>query len=179
MTFRERYLKEIAPALQAEFGVKNPMAVPTVKKITVSVGISAKQKDPKFLETATGVLTRITGQKPVQTKAKVSLSNFKIRKGQVVGLKVTLRGARMWDFLERLVSVTLPRIRDFQGIPPRTVDQAGNFSYGFSEYLAFPEIRSDEVERVHGVEVTVTTTAGTRERGLALLRAVGVPFRNA
>lgn len=179
MTFRERYLKEIAPALQAEFGMKNPMAIPTVKKITLSVGISSKQKDPKFLDTATGVLTRITGQKPVQTKAKVSLSNFKIRKGQVVGLKVTLRGPRMWDFMERLVSVTFPRIRDFQGISPRMVDRSGNFSYGFAEYLAFPEIRSDEVERLHGVEVTVTTSAGTRDRGLALLRALGVPFRNA
>ena len=179
MTLRERYVKEIAPALQASFGLKNPLAVPTVRQVTLSVGISAKQKDPKFLETAETVLARISGQKPVPTKAKVSISNFKTRKGQVVGLKVTLRGERMWNFLERLIAMTFPRVRDFRGVPLSTVDSTGNFSYGFSEYVAFPEIRSDEVERLHGVQVTVTTTAGTKERGLALFRALGVPFRNA
>lgn len=176
MTLRERYLKEIAPALQTEFDLSSTMAVPSLKKVTLSVGISAKQKDPKFIETAAAVLTRISGQKPVETKAKVSISNFKIRKGQVVGLKVTLRGQRMWDFVERLVTITFPRVRDFRGVSPKTVDSTGNFSYGFAEYLAFPEIRSDEVERLHGVEVTVTTTASTKERGLALFRALGVPF---
>jgi large subunit ribosomal protein L5 len=176
MNLRERYTKEIAAQLQKEFQLSNPMAVPALKKVTLSVGISAKQKDPKFLETATSVLKRISGQTPVQTKAKISISNFKTRKGQVVGLKVTLRGQRMWDFMDRLVGMTFPRIRDFRGVSPKTVDQSGNFSYGFTEYLAFPEIRSDEIERVHGVEVTVTTTAGTKERGLALFRALGVPF---
>lgn len=179
MTFRERYIKEIAPALAKEFGLTNPMAVPVLKKVTLSVGISAKQKDPKFLETAETVLTRISGQKPVKTKAKLSISNFKIRKGQVVGLKVTLRGARMWDFVERLVDATFPRIRDFRGLPTSTVDSSGNFSYGFSEYLAFPEIRTDEVERVHGVEVTITTDAQDRAKGFALLRALGFPFRKS
>ncbi len=179
MSLREQYLKTVAPALAKEFGVENPMAVPTLKKVTLSVGISAKQKDPKFLETAETVLTRIAGQRPVKTKAKVAISNFKTRKGQVVGLKVTIRGQRMWDFTERLVATAFPRIRDFQGIQPTCMDQSGNFSYGFTEYLAFPEIRPDEVERLHGVEITITTSAGTKERGLALLKALGFPFRNA
>lgn len=179
MTLRERYQKEIAPALAKEFALTNPMAVPTLEKVTVSVGLSAKQKDPKFAETAETVLTRITGQKPVKTKAKISISNFKTRKGQIVGMKVTLRGARAWDFVERLVNITYPRVRDFRGISDHCVDKSGNLSYGFAEYLAFPEIRPDEVERLHGVEVTVTTTARNREKGLALLRGFGFPFRNA
>jgi large subunit ribosomal protein L5 len=179
MNLRERYKKEIAPALAKEFGLKNPMAVPSLEKVTLSVGLSAKQKDPKFVETAETVLTRITGQKPVKTKAKISISNFKTRKGQVVGMKVTLRGTRAWDFVDRLVNITYPRVRDFRGISAKSVDESGNLSYGFAEYLAFPEIRPDEVERLHGVEITLTTTARNREKGLALLRAFGFPFRNA
>jgi len=179
MSLRERYTTEIAPALAKEFGVTNRLAVPGLKKVTLSVGISAKQKDPKFLETAETVLTRISGQKPVKTKAKISISNFKTRKGQIVGLKVTLRGQRMWDFVDRLVTITFPRIRDFRGISDKAVDATGNFSYGFAEYLAFPEIRPDEVERLHGVEVTLSTNAGTRAKGVALLRGLGFPFRNA
>lgn len=179
MNLKERYVKQIAPSLAKEFGVTNILAVPTVVKVTISVGLSAKQKDPKFLETAETVVARITGQKPVQTLAKKSISNFKTRKGQVVGLKATLRGARMWDFIERLVGATYPRVRDFRGISPKNVDASGNFSYGFNEYLAFPEIRPDEVERLHGVEVTLTTTAGDRAKGLALLKALGFPFRHA
>lgn len=179
MTLRQRYTKEVAPALVKEFGLTNPMAVPKLEKVTLSVGISAKQKDPKFIETAETVLTRISGQKPVKTKAKISISNFKTRKGQIIGLKVTLRGQRAWDFVERLVSITFPRVRDFRGLNPKAIDASGNYSYGFNEYLAFPEIRPDEVERLHGVEVTITTTAGDRAKGLALLRALGFPFRNA
>lgn len=179
MNLRERYLKQIAPDLAKRFGVKHLMAVPTITKVTVSVGLSSKQKDPKATETAEAALSRITGQKPVQTKAKQSISNFKIRKGQVVGLKVTIRGKRMWDWLERMISLTFPRTRDFRGLDPKSMDATGNFSYGFTEHLAFPEIRPDEVERIHGVEVTVTTTAGDRERGLALLKALGFPFKNA
>lgn len=179
MNLRERYQKQIAPNLAKEFGVKNILAVPTLEKVTVSVGLSSKQKDPKMQETAEAVLSRISGQKPVQTKAKKSISNFKIRKGQVVGLKVTIRGKRMWDFVERLTTLTYPRARDFRGLSPKSVDDTGNFSYGFAEHLAFPEIRPDEVERIHGVEVTVTTTAGSHTKGLALLKALGFPFRNA
>jgi large subunit ribosomal protein L5 len=178
MNLRERYEKEIAPALQKEFGLKNANAVPTIEKVTVSTAVSpAKHKDGKLMETAEDVLARITGQKPVKTKARKSISNFKTRKGQVLGLKVTVRGKRMWDFVEKLVRFTFPRVRDFRGIPKESVDSQGNLSYGFAEHLAFPEIRSDEVERVHGLEVTVATTAKGREQGLALLRALGFPFK--
>lgn len=178
MNLRERFKKEIAPALQKELGLSNANAVPTLKSVTVSVGIApAKHKDGKLLETAEGVLTRITGQKPIQTKARKSISNFKTREGQVIGLKVTLRGDRMWAFVDKLVNVTFPRVRDFRGIPLTIVDRGGNASYGFPEHLAFPEIRSDEVERVHGLEVTLATTAENTEQGQALFKALGFPFK--
>lgn len=178
MTLKERYAKEIAPQLAQSFGIKNSLAVPKVKAITVSVGLSQGLKDPKFIDTAESTLRRITGQKPVRTKARQSIANFKIRKGMVVGMRVTLRGARMWHFLEKLLTFTFPRIRDFRGISPRLVDRQGNVSVGFREFLPFPEIRPDEVERVHGLEVTMTTTARDQARGLALLRSLGFPFRN-
>jgi large subunit ribosomal protein L5 len=179
MTMKERYQKEIAPMLQKELGISNVMAVPTVKKIIVSAGLSQGLKDPKFVDTVEATLRRITGQKPVQTKAKKSIASFKIRQGMVVGTMVTLRGDRMWDFLTRLVQVTFPRIRDFHGLSTDHVDDRGNLSLGFKENLAFPEIRSDEVERIHGLQVTVTTTAGSRENGLALFKALGFPLQNA
>jgi large subunit ribosomal protein L5 len=178
MSLREDYKKLIVPALQKEFGLTNANAVPTIDKVTVSVSVSpAKHKDGKLMETAQEVLARITGQKPVKTLARKSISNFKTRKGQVLGLKVTIRGKRMWDFVEKLVRFTFPRVRDFRGIFRKSVDSEGNLSYGFAEHLAFPEIRSDEVERVHGLEVTVATTAKGQEEGLALLRALGFPFQ--
>ncbi len=177
MTLKERYTKEIAPKLMKELGVSNVNAIPVPTKVILSVGISpSKHKDGKLLETAEDVLSRISGQRPVKTKARISISNFKTRKGQVIGLMVTLRGRRMWDFIEKLANVTFPRVRDFRGIPRRVVDSTGNFSYGFAEHLAFPEIRSDEVERVHGLEVTVTTTAKSAKEGLALFTALGFPF---
>ncbi len=162
--------------LKKELGIANVMAVPTIKKVTVSVGLSANQKDPKTLDTVEATLRRITGQKPVKTKAKKSIAGFKIREGMVVGMMVTMRGDRMWDFLTRLTQTTFPRIRDFRGIPPTLIDAKGNISIGFRENLAFPEIRPDEVERVHGLQITVSTNAGTRERGEKLLRALGFPF---
>lgn len=176
MTLQERYNKEIVPALTKQFGIENRMAVPKVTSVTVSVGLSQGIKDPKVLETVEQTLLRITGQKPVKTKAKKSIASFKIREGMVVGMMVTIRGKRMWDFLTRFTQFTFPRIRDFRGISPKGIDDRGNFSVGFRENLAFPEIRPDEVERVHGLQVTVSTTAGTRERGEALLRALGFPF---
>lgn len=176
MTLKEHYKKQIAPKLKEELGIKSTMAVPTVKKVTLSVGLSANQKDPKAVDTIEATLRRITGQKPVKTKAKKSIAGFKIRQGMVVGMMVTLRGDRMWDFLTRLTQATFPRIRDFRGISPELVDAKGNISIGFRENLAFPEIRPDEVERVHGLQVTVSTNAGTRERGEKLLRALGFPF---
>lgn len=177
MTLKERYSKEIAPALAKDLGIKNPLAVPKVTAVTVSLGASHGLKDPKFLDIAESTLTRITGQKPVRTKAKKSIASFKIRQGMVVGMRVTLRGPRMWHFLEKLLSVTFPRIRDFRGISDKLIDGRGNISIGFREFLSFPEIRPDEVERVHGLEITVSTTAQTRAKGLALLKALGFPFK--
>lgn len=177
MSLKEQYKTEIASKLQKELGLGNPMAVPTLEKVTVAVGISpSKQKDGKLMETAEEVLTRITGQKPVQTLARKSISNFKIREGQAVGIMVTLRGKQMWDFIDKLINVTFPRVRDFRGIQETVVDQSGNLTIGFTEHLAFPEVRPDEIERVHGLQVTVSTTAKSREQGLALFRLLGFPF---
>ena len=176
MNLKERYNKQIAPELMKELKVANPMAVPKVTAVTVAVGLSASQKDVKYQETAENVLTRITGQRPVKTKAKQSISNFKIRKGMTVGLRATLRGPRMWHFLDKFLNVTFPRVRDFRGIPTTIIDSTGNATVGFKEFLAFPEIRPDEVERIHGLQITITTTAGTKVRGLALLKALGFPF---
>jgi large subunit ribosomal protein L5 len=179
MKLKEQYQKEIAPALAKEFGIKNTFAVPSVRSVTVSVGASHGLKDPKFFEVAESVLSRITGQRPVKTKAKQSIANFKIRKGMVVGLRVTLRDKRMWDFLEKLLKVTFARVRDFRGISEKHIDGLGNISVGFKEFLPFPEIRPDEVERVHGLEVTVATSAHNKKKGAALLKALGFPFRNS
>lgn len=176
MTLKERYQAEIRPSLMKELGISNIMAAPKVTKVTVSVGLSQSIKDPKMLETIEQNLRRITGQAPVKTKAKKSIASFKIREGQVVGIMVTLRGERMWDFLTRLTQFTFPRIRDFRGISDKTVDAKGNMSIGFKENLAFPEIRTDEVERLHGLQITVSTTAGTRKNGVELFKALGFPF---
>jgi large subunit ribosomal protein L5 len=179
MTLKERYVKETVPKLMKELGVSNINAVPVPTKVILSVGISpSKHKDGKLLETAEESLRRISGQKSVQTKARVSISNFKTRKGQVIGLMVTLRGKRMWDFIDKLVNVTFPRIRDFRGVPRHIIDNTGSLSYGFAENLAFPEVRSDEIERVHGLQVTITTTAHNSKEGLALFEALGFPFQN-
>ncbi len=178
MTFKERFTKEIRPSVQKTLGLNNPMAAPRVRAVTISVGLSHGLKDAKFIDVAEQTLLRITGQRPVKTKAKQSISNFKIRKGMVVGMRVTLRGDRMWQFLDRLVNVTFPRVRDFRGITSKSIDSTGNISIGFREFLPFPEIRPDEVERVHGLEVTISTTAGTKHAGNALFRALGFPFKD-
>lgn len=176
MTLHEQYKKEIVPMLQKELGIKNVMAVPAVTKVTVSVGLSQGIKDPKVIENVEQTLLRITGQKPVKTKAKQSIANFKIRQGMVVGTMVTLRGKRMWDFLTRLTQTTFPRIRDFRGISSKIIDRQGNLSVGFKENLAFPEIRPDEVDRIHGLQITVSTTAGNAKAGTLLFKALGFPF---
>lgn len=163
--------------LKKELGIENVMALPKVTKVTISVGLSQGIKDPKILETVEQTLTRITGQKPVKTKAKKSIASFKIRQGMVVGMMVTLRGDRMWDFLTKLTRVSFPRIRDFRGISPKIMDAHGSASIGLRENLSFPEIRPDEVERVHGLQITVTTNAGTKANGLLLLKALGFPFQ--
>lgn len=178
MTLKERYMKEVRPALAKELEISNAMAVPRVTAVTIGVGLSHGLKDAKFMDVAESVLARITGQKPVRTKSKQSISNFKIRKGMVVGMRVTLRGPRMWHFLDKLVNVTFPRIRDFRGISAKQVDAGGGISIGFREFLPFPEIRPDEVERVHGLQVTVSSTAGDKKKGTALYRGLGFPFKD-
>ncbi len=177
MSLKERYRKAIVPQLMADLGVKNPMAVPRVVKIAVNVGMSGAQSDPKLMELVERSLTRITGQRPVRTRARKSIASFKIRQGMPIGMMVTLRGTRMWDFLEKLIRTSLPRIRDFRGISTQNVDGRGNLSIGFREHVVFPEIRIEEVEKVHGLQVTIASTAGTHARGLALFRALGFPFR--
>lgn len=174
---RETYSKKVVPEMMKRFGYKNAMAAPRLRLVSVNVGMTANSlKDPKFAETVDSTLQRITGQKPVKTLAKKSISGFKIRQGMEIGMKATLRGARMWHFLEKLIHVTLPRVRDFRGISPKLVDRQGNLSLGFREYIAFPEIRSDEIERLHGIQVTVATTAGSRQEGLELFKLMGFPF---
>ena len=171
----EKYEKEAAPQVMAKFGLKNRMAVPKLVKVVVNVGLKQGIKDPKFVDHAEKILSKITGQKPVKTLAKKSISNFKIRQGMVVGMMVTLRGQRMFDFIDKLVNVTLPRVRDFRGLSPKTVDHHGNLSIGFKEFIAFPEVRAEDTDYIHGLELTVVTTAKDKEKGLALLRAVGFP----
>lgn len=174
---REKYNKEIKPALKEKFGYKNDLAVPKLEKITINIGLGKSLEDAKFTDAAVDTLTRITGQKPVLTKARKSISNFKIREGMVIGAKVTLRQDRMYDFLDKLMNVALPRVRDFRGISRKKVDQQGNLNIGFNEHIVFPEIQSDEVEMIHGLEVAMTTTARNREEGLAFFEGLGMPFK--
>ena len=176
-TMQEFYKTTVVPALKEKFGAKNIFEVPKITKITINVGVGRSIKDPDFIGVVEKSLTRITGQKPVKTKAKKSVASFKIREGAVIGMMVTLRGARMYDFLNKLVNIAFPRIRDFRGITITSVDQNGNLTVGFKENLPFPEIRSDEVERVHGLEVCISSTARTREEGEALFTLLGFPFK--
>lgn len=154
------------------------MQVARIEKVTINVGLSSN-KDPKFIEVIERTLQRISGQKPVRTMATKSIAGFKIREGMVLGAMVTLRGDRMWEFLDRLVNVSFPRIRDFRGIDEKSVDKSGNFNYGFKEHVAFPEIDANEVESLHGLQVIITTTADSREEGLALFKGLGFPFKKA
>lgn len=156
---------------------KSYLSVPRLLKVTLNVGLGAGIKEAKYLEAAEKTLTRITGQRPVKTRARLSISNFKIRKGMVIGMKVTLRGKRMWDFLDKLVHITFPRVRDFRGLSLDGFDGQGNYSLGFREHMAFPEIRPDEIETVHGLQITVSTTADSKEEGKSLLTALGFPFK--
>lgn len=172
----QKYEKEAAPQVMAGFGLKNRMAVPKFVKVVLNVGLKQGIKDPKFVDHAEKILAKISGQKPVKTLAKKSISNFKIRQGMVVGMMVTMRGRRMFDFMDKLINVTLPRVRDFRGLSPKTIDAHGNLSMGFKEFLAFPEVRPDDTDYIHGLEITVVTTAKSKDKGLALLRAVGFPI---
>ena len=177
MSTRDTYQKKIQEALAGEFQYMNLLAVPHIEKIVLNVGTGKALADTKTNAIAEETLRRITGQKPVSRESKKAISNFKLRKGIVIGWKVTLRGKRMIDFLEKLVRVSLPRIRDFRGISPRAVDAWGNLTIGFREHLVFPEIQPDEVEQLHGLEVTIVTTARTQKEGLAFFTALGFPFQ--
>ncbi len=175
---RQRYHEEVVPALVKEFEYQNPMQVPRLSKITVNIGLGEALTNAKAVDAAVTDMTTITGQKPVVTKAKRSIAQFKIREGNTIGVKVTLRGQRMWDFLERLTRIALPRIRDFRGVPTKSFDGRGNYSLGLREQLAFPEIDYDKVDRLRGLELTVVTTAKTDEEGQRLLALLGMPFEN-
>lgn len=173
-----QYKEKVVPALKAEFSFKNEMQVPKIEKVTLNVGYGRHAKEKPYIENVEKTLTVITGQKPVHNKAKKSISNFKVREGMPVGASVTLRGKRMYDFIDKLVSITFPRVRDFRGISPKGFDKQGNYSIGLKENIAFPEISTDAVERIHGVEMVITTTAKNQEQGFALLKALGFPFKD-
>jgi large subunit ribosomal protein L5 len=172
---QEQFSKTIGPALRKQFGYDNVHDTPSILKVTINAGLG-KGKDAKFADVVVDTIRRITGQQPVRTKAKKSIAGFKVREGMVVGVMATLRGPRMWDFLTKLTNIAFARVRDFRGIPESAVDNQGNFNYGFTEHIAFPEIRPDEVESLHGLQVTMTTTAKNHEEGIALLKALGFPF---
>ena len=174
---KEFYKEEIAPALFEELGYENVMQVPKIEKVVVNIGVGDALDNPKTLDEAVRDLTTITGQRPVVTKAKKSIANFKLREGRVIGTKVTLRGDRMWAFLDRLVNVALPRVRDFRGISPDAFDGRGNYTLGLQEQLIFPEINYDDVENIRGMEITIVTTAENDDQARALLTKVGMPFR--
>lgn len=177
MSLKEIYKKEIVSKLMNDFGYKNIQAVPRIEKVVLNVGFGKTIKEPKMVEAAEATLSRITGQKPLLTKAKKSISNFKIRAGQIIGAKVTLRGKRMYDFLEKLIKVALPRMRDFRGLSLKALDREGNLTIGFKEHISFPEIKSDEVERIHGLEVTIVTSASSPEEAKGLFSYLGLPIK--
>jgi large subunit ribosomal protein L5 len=174
---KERYAKEIAPALAKEFDIKNPMAVPRLEKIVLNMGLGEAVANSKIIDTATEELTSIAGQKPVTTKSKKAIAAFKLRQGMPIGSMVTLRGDRMYEFLDRLVSVALPRVRDFRGVSPKAFDGRGNYTLGVREQLIFPEIDFNKVDKTRGMNISIVTTARDDEQARALLKALGMPFR--
>ena len=175
----ERYRSEIAPALREEFGLANVMQIPTLTKIVVNMGVGEAARDAKLIEGAVRDLTLITGQKPAVARARKSIAQFKLREGMPIGVHVTLRGRRMWEFCDRLLSLALPRIRDFRGLSDRQFDGRGNYTFGLTEQLMFHEINPDQVDRQRGMDVTLVTTATTDEQGRSLLRRLGFPFKES
>jgi large subunit ribosomal protein L5 len=173
---RERYTTEVVPALQKQFEYSNPNQVPRLSKIVVNIGLGETLTNAKALDAALGDMTAITGQKPIVTKARRSIAQFRVRTGNSIGAKVTLRGERMWDFMDRLTMLALPRIRDFRGTPTKSFDGRGNYSLGLREQLAFPEIDYDRVDRLRGLEISIVTTAKTDEESRKLLELLGMPF---
>ena len=173
---KEKYEKEVAPALMQKFGYKSTMQIPKLEKIVLNMGVGDARENAKALDSATGDLAIITGQKPIITKAKKSVANFKVRQGMSIGCKVTLRGQRMYEFADKLLNISLPRVRDFRGVSDKAFDGRGNYSLGIKEQLIFPEIEYDKVEKVRGMDVAFVTTAKTDEEARELLRLLGMPF---
>jgi large subunit ribosomal protein L5 len=174
---KQRYQADIRAALTSELGLSNPMQVPKIEKIVINMGVGRATQQPSLLEGAVADLTKISGQKPIITKAKDSIAGFKLRETQAIGCKVTLRGDRMWEFLDRLISVAIPRIRDFRGLPAHSWDGRGNYTFGLADQTVFPEIDYDKIDAPHGMDITIVTTAATNEQGKALLDAFGFPFK--
>jgi len=178
MSLKKNYFEEVESALKEQFGFSNALVAPRLTRVVINIGMGPSLKETGFKDLTVNTLTRITGQKPVETKGRKSIAGFKIRQGMTVGLKVTLRGKKMYDFVEKLINFTLPRVRDFRGLSPKSIDGQGNLTIGFDEHLAFPEVNPDEVERLHGLEVTVVTSAKSHDEGLALLKLLGFPFKS-
>jgi large subunit ribosomal protein L5 len=174
---KERYQTEMMPALKESLGLVNIMQVPQFKKVVINIGMGEAMDNPKSLDAAVSDIAQITGQKPVVTKARTSIANFKLREGRSIGVKVTLRGERMWAFLDRLVNIVLPRVRDFRGIPRDAFDGRGNYTLGLREQLIFPEIEYDKIDKIRGMEITIVTSATNDEQAAALLEMLGMPFR--
>jgi large subunit ribosomal protein L5 len=174
---RERYEKEVAPALKKEFGYRNVMAIPKIEKIVVNMGLGEATQNAKIVDVGADEVARVTGQKPVVTRAKKSIAQFKVRKGMPIGAMVTLRGERMWEFLDRLISVALPRVRDFRGVSPRGFDGRGNYTLGLKDQLLFPEIDYMKVDKARGMNISVVTTAKSDQESRKLLQLLGMPFR--
>src|SRR4030043_1650577 len=174
---KERYETEIAPALKKALNLDNVMEIPRIKKIVVNIGVGEALENAKALDAAVGDMTQITGQKPIITKARLSIANFKLREGRAIGVKVTLRGERMWSFLDRLMNVALPRVRDFRGISPNAFDGRGNYTLGLREQLVFPEIEYDKIDKLRGLEISIITTARNDDESRILLQMLGMPFR--
>ncbi len=174
---KQRYNDELKAKLQEQLGLENVMQIPRITKITLNMGVGGASQDKKLLDGAVADMQAIAGQKPVITHARTSIAGFKIREGWPIGCKVTLRGEQMYEFLDRLISITIPRIRDFRGLSPKSFDGRGNYSVGIKEQIVFPEIEFDKIDRIRGLDITVTTTAQTDDEGRALLRAFGFPFK--
>lgn len=175
---KKKYLKEVIPQMKKIFGYKNDLAVPKIEKVVLNIGTGRVSGDSKLLEIMKETLRKITGQTPVFTCAKKAIASFKIRKGMKIGLKVTLRRKRMYYFLEKLINITLPRVKDFKGLSPKSFDKKGNYTIGIKEHLAFPEIKAEEIEKIHGLEICLVTTAKTDKEGLEMLKLLGLPFQN-
>jgi len=177
MRLKEKYKKEILPALKKELGLKNDYLAPKIEKVVLNVGFGKHTKEKEYAAIVVKTLTKITGQKPVLTKAKKAISAFKIREGMIIGALVTLRGDRMYDFVERLVNITFPRVRDFRGILENIIDHDGNLTIGFKEHLPFPEIKQEDIDHIHGLEITIVTSTQNRAAALELFRLLGFPFK--